>query len=87
MSKPTRHRPLRLDQVGEAVSPIEFARLLELSESGARELIASGQVRAVRIGRTWRVPRVEVERLLGVESDRSGAPQLGVLRGAGDGRG
>lgn len=41
----------------------EAAALLSVSRSSLYQLIASGEVRVVRLGRTVRIPRQELERL------------------------
>lgn len=41
------------------------ARLLDCSRAFVYKLIAEGRLRTVKIGRSRRVPRQEIERLLG----------------------
>jgi len=43
----------------------EAAELLSISRSSLYQLMASGEVRTVRLGRTVRIPRGELERLAG----------------------
>jgi excisionase family DNA binding protein len=54
---------------GAAMSAVltveEFAEKLRISRSLAYRLVKSGEVRAVRLGTAWRVPRHVVDELLG----------------------
>lgn len=43
----------------------EAAELLSISRSSLYQLVASGEVRGVRLGRTVRIPQQELERLAG----------------------
>jgi excisionase family DNA binding protein len=43
----------------------EVADELRISRSLAYKLVASGEIRAVRLGKAWRVPRHIVDDLLG----------------------
>ena len=52
-----------------AVPPAEAARLLGLSPQMIYKLIRLGQLRTVNIGRTRRVPVIELERLLSIDND------------------
>jgi len=45
----------------------ELARTLKVSEEAIRKRLRGGEIRGVRLGRTWRVPREEAARLLGGE--------------------
>lgn len=42
----------------------EFAEQMRISRSLAYRLVASGEVKAVRLGRAWRVPRHVLEELV-----------------------
>jgi len=46
----------------------ELARTLKVSEEAIRKRLRGGEIRGVRVGRTWRVPREEAARLLGSEA-------------------
>lgn len=46
------------------VSLADAAATLAICERTLRELIQQRRVRAVRIGRQWRIPRDELERLV-----------------------
>jgi len=48
----------------ELLTPLEVARLIGESRSGIYSRIHRGQIPAVRIGKSLRVPRVKLERLL-----------------------
>lgn len=45
----------------------ELARTLKVSEEAIRKRLRGGEIRGVRVGWTWRVPREEAARLLGSE--------------------
>jgi excisionase family DNA binding protein len=44
--------------------PARFADLADLSRSHVYALIKSGELRAVRVGTSWRIPRAELDRLV-----------------------
>ena len=44
--------------------PTEVGRLLRLTVGGVEELVRSGELHAVRVGKRWRIPRGSVERLV-----------------------
>jgi excisionase family DNA binding protein len=54
------HHPKRV-----AFKPAEVAGMVGMSESGIRNLIRGGQLRAVRWGERWLVPVSAIEELLG----------------------
>jgi len=41
----------------------QLARVLDVSYATVRRLVRSGHIRAIRIGRLWRIPDEEVQRL------------------------
>ncbi|WP_457638410.1 helix-turn-helix domain-containing protein [Oceanithermus sp.] len=42
---------------------VEVARHFEMGASTIRRLIETGELKAIRLGRWWRIPRSELERL------------------------
>ena len=48
----------------------EAAEALRVSQATVRRLIERGELRAVRVGRLWRVPRAAVEGMASGSSDR-----------------
>lgn len=52
----------------------EVAGELGLSPGTVRNLIARGLIKARRIGKWWRIPREEVERLKGGQQEVKEAP-------------
>jgi len=49
-----------------------FARLIEASDSGVRELIAKGELRACKVGGLLRIPATELVKFTGEEVRPSG---------------
>jgi len=41
----------------------ETAKTLRISEATVRRFIASGEIRAVRVGEQWRIAETEIERI------------------------
>jgi excisionase family DNA binding protein len=62
MERPT--TPLLLDDLPELLTIEELRRVLRIGRSFAHELIATGRVPHLRIGRRVRVPRAAVRALL-----------------------
>ena len=54
--QPTNEKDLRLTYKVEELAPI-----LGIGRNSAYELVRSGQIRSVRIGRTYRIPREALE--------------------------
>jgi excisionase family DNA binding protein len=45
--------------------PVEAARMLSISRTRIYELLSAGSIPAVRLeGRTWRIPRAAIEKLV-----------------------
>ena len=63
--QPAPATPARNDLGPLVLRVTEAAALLGLSRSTLYQLIGSGRVRVVRLGRTVRIPRQELERLAG----------------------
>ncbi|MBR6968499.1 MAG: helix-turn-helix domain-containing protein [Ruminococcus sp.] len=45
--------------------------LLQLHENTVRRLIQNGSIKAAKIGRTWRIPKNEIERIYNEGGDYS----------------
>lgn len=45
----------------------EAAHTLNLAEGTVREMCRSGEIKAVKVGRAWRIPAAEMARLTGVQ--------------------
>lgn len=52
-------------------TPEELARVLRVSSESVRAWLRRGEIKGLRLGRLWRVPRDEAERLLGPEGLRA----------------
>lgn len=50
----------------DVVSIAELQSMLRISRNTAYELVRSGKIRSVKIGRTYRIPRAAVEAYLNV---------------------
>lgn len=57
-------RPTSYDDLPLTLSVRELMRILSVGRNTAYELIHSGQIRSVRIGRKIRIPKAEVLRFL-----------------------
>ena len=66
------HRPLKR----VAYRPREVAEMVGMSESGVRNLIRRGRLRAVQLDGRWLIPATVIEDTLGVQLD------TGVASGA-----
>jgi excisionase family DNA binding protein len=55
-----------------ALTPDEARQVLRIGRNRIYELIAEGQVRAVRLGKRLIVPRTELERILNGEPQQRG---------------
>jgi excisionase family DNA binding protein len=56
-----------------AYRPREVAEMVGMSESGIRNLIRRGTLRAVRLDGRWLIPATAIEDKLGVQLDPSSA--------------
>lgn len=63
-------------------SVAEVARLLGVTPPTVRAAIRRGELRARRVGRLWRVPAEECERLLGPGPTRGGPSRRALEREA-----
>lgn len=53
--------------------PVEAARILNVSRSRLYEMLNAGTIPAVRLeGRTWRIPKVALEKLAADAMNRAG---------------
>ncbi len=59
----------------------EAATFLRVGRTAAYEAIRSGEIPSVRIGRSIRVPRLALERLMAGESDQQAPAVLRVIEG------
>ena len=57
-----------------AYRPREVAEMVGMSESGVRNLIRRGTLRAVQLDGRWLIPAAAIEDKLGVQLDPSRAP-------------
>jgi len=57
-----------------AYRPREVAEMVGMSESGVRNLIRRGTLRAVQLDGRWLIPAAAIEDKLGVQLDPSSAP-------------
>lgn len=48
----------------DAYTVEQVARKLQLHENTIRNMIKTGRLRAVKIGKGWRIPKAEYEKLL-----------------------
>ena len=49
---------------GEVLTVEELMELLYIGKNRAYELVRSGQIRAFRIGKTWRIPKEAVSEFI-----------------------
>jgi excisionase family DNA binding protein len=45
-------------------TPLELATRIDIKESTVRAWAREGQIKAVRFGKAWRIPRIEYERII-----------------------
>ena len=48
----------------ETFTPAELAKMLRIRVTTLYEALKRGEIAALRVGRQWRIPKEEVERLL-----------------------
>ena len=60
-----------------AYRPREVAEMVGMSESGVRNLIRRGTLRAVQLDGRWLIPAAVIENKLGVQLDASTSPDAG----------
>ncbi len=58
-----------IEDLPAVLKPREASELLRVGRNQLYEAIARGEIRAVRLGRTIRIPRGEIARLLGIEPE------------------
>jgi excisionase family DNA binding protein len=62
-----------------AYRPREVAEMVGMSESGVRNLIRRGTLRAVQLDGSWLIPATVIEDKLGVQLDASTSSDAGPL--------
>ncbi len=68
-----------LAELPDVLTPLEFANLARKGRNWSYEMIATGQVRAIRLGtRSWRIPKAEALRVLGLSE--KGRPDAAISR-------
>ena len=55
--------------MNEYMSITEFIDTVHISRPTAYSLISDGKIKAIRVGRAWRIPRDEVERYISAHKD------------------
>lgn len=68
---------LTLTNAPDVLTVEQVAELLRISRGTAYEGVRTGEIPAVRVGRTIRVPRVRLAELLGAEVERNGGAPTG----------
>jgi excisionase family DNA binding protein len=71
----------RLADAPDVLTVPQAAQLLRIGRTAAYEAVRRGQIPAVRIGRSVRIPRHALERLLDVSSNGGGAKEEVKLQG------
>lgn len=56
-------------QLPELMTVTEVAQVLRMSSQAIRDMIKRGEINAVRVGRQYRIPRSEVERITAIETE------------------
>ena len=56
-------------QLPELMTVTEVAKVLRMSSQAIRDMIKRGEINAVRVGRQYRIPRSEVERITTIETE------------------
>ena len=65
MSKTDRRAPSPITSPSRALTAADLADALQVSVRTIRRMIAAGEVRVIRLGRSVRVPMDEVNRIMG----------------------
>lgn len=55
--------------MNEYMSITDFIDTVHISRPTAYSLIKDGKIKAIRVGKTWRIPRDEVERYISANKD------------------
>ncbi len=61
-----------LEELPAVLKPREASELLRIGRNQLYEAITRGEIRAVKLGRTLRIPRGEIARLLGLDQGEGG---------------
>lgn len=56
-------------QLPELMTVTEVAQVLRMSSQAIRDMLKRGEINAVRVGRQYRIPRSEVERITAIETE------------------
>lgn len=62
---------LRLAECGDALTLYQAADVLGVSYKLVYYLVDRQEIRAIKLGRLWRIPRVEMERLLLLQGEQA----------------
>jgi excisionase family DNA binding protein len=57
------------EELTELLLPAEVARILRVTVRTVERYCAQGKLRAVKVGRLWRIPRSSLEELLKTEAE------------------
>ena len=61
-----------LEALPPVLKVVEVARLLRTGKNQTYAAIEAGEIKAIRIGRSIRIPRAELARLLGLQPSKGG---------------
>ncbi|HIE09386.1 MAG TPA: DNA-binding protein [Armatimonadetes bacterium] len=59
-------------EIGKMLKLSEVAEILRVSRQTVLRLIKTGQIRAIKVGRQWRVPEEALKTLINPEGSKSG---------------
>lgn len=57
------------NQLPELMTVTEVAKVLRMTSQAIRDMIRRGEIKAARVGRQYRIPRSEVERITTITTD------------------
>lgn len=57
------------NQLPELMTVTEVAKVLRMTSQAIRDMIRRGEISAARVGRQYRIPRSEVERITTITTD------------------
>lgn len=72
---------MNLDELPPLLTVKEVSDLLRIGINQAYTACDSGEIPAVRFGRTWRIPRPALLEMLGVDSHNGDAPDADDVEG------
>ncbi len=75
-------RPMSFDELPVVLTISEVAPLLNVGRNTVTELVRSGQIKSIRIGAQYRIPKHEIRQYLGLpdEPPQPELPTIGNLR-------